>query len=79
MNMQTTPQHQTTTDEAIRQFEIQAINFGYRFINDSGVRRAYMEKTRMYAKSLREALALKKLRRAALRGQSQLKAGSICE
>lgn len=61
MNTKVTPKHQTTTDEAIRQFETQAINFGYRFIKDSRVRRAYMEKTRMYAQSLRESLAAKEI------------------
>ncbi|WLQ14785.1 hypothetical protein O5O45_02390 [Hahella aquimaris] len=40
--------------EAIRQFEIQAVNFGQRFIQDSNVRRMYMEKTKAYAESLKD-------------------------
>lgn len=53
--------NQSVADEAIRQFETQAINFGYRFINDSRIRRAYMEKTRTYALSLKDALATQEI------------------
>lgn len=45
-----------TANEAIQQFEVQAVNFGYRFIKDSHVRRLYMEKTKNYAQALKEML-----------------------
>lgn len=51
------PKNHQSYQSAIKQFEIQAINFGYRFINDAGVRASYMEKTAAYAESLRSTVA----------------------
>lgn len=49
--------NKTTANEAVRQFEIQSINFGARFIKDSRVRLVYMEKTKAYAQSLTELMS----------------------
>jgi hypothetical protein len=43
------------TEAAIRQMETQAVNFGYRFINDATVRQTYMAETKAMAKGLRDA------------------------
>lgn len=40
------------TENAIKQFETQAVNFSYRFINDASVRMDYMSKTKEMAKEL---------------------------
>lgn len=48
-------------NEAVNQFEIQAVNFGYRFIKDSNVRRIYMERTKEYADSLKQMLAAREI------------------
>lgn len=40
------------TENAIKQFETQAVNFSYRFINDASVRMDYMSKTKEVAKEL---------------------------
>lgn len=42
-------------EHAIRQMEVQAVNFGYRFGNDIHVRQEYMRKTRESAENLRAA------------------------
>lgn len=54
--MNTKESNQTAANEAVRQFEIQSINFGARFIKDSRVRMVYMEKTKAYAQSLTELM-----------------------
>lgn len=42
-------------EHAIRQMEVQAVNFGYRFTKDVNVRQEYMRKTRESAENLRAA------------------------
>lgn len=49
-----TEKHHSSNEQAIRQFEIQSINFGYRYIKDARVRMKYMEQTAAYAQNLKE-------------------------
>lgn len=44
-----------SAENAVQQMEIQAINFAYRFVNDSRVRMRYMEKTKAMSKEIRLA------------------------
>jgi hypothetical protein len=44
-------------EQSIQQLEVQALNFGYRFIHDSKVRAWYMQTTQEYAQQLRQAHA----------------------
>ncbi len=53
LNNQLVSDHET--EAAIRQMEVQAVNFGYRFTNDVYVRQEYMRKTRESAENLRAA------------------------
>ncbi|AFU98515.1 hypothetical protein [Simiduia agarivorans] len=41
-----------TVDKAIRDMEVQAVNFGYRFIGDAKVRQAYMRQTKQFSREL---------------------------
>ncbi|MFD1216879.1 hypothetical protein [Microbulbifer celer] len=43
---------QEQINDAVIQFEVQAVNFGYRFINDAGVRQAYMAQTKAMSAEL---------------------------
>ncbi|GAA3579937.1 MULTISPECIES: hypothetical protein [Marinobacter] len=53
VNDQLVSDHQT--EHAIRQMEVQAVNFAYRLTNDFNVRQEYMRKTREAADNLRAA------------------------
>lgn len=49
MDVLTSPEQ---VENSIRQMEVQAVNFGYRFINDSNVRQAYMAQTKKMSTEL---------------------------
>lgn len=44
-----------TAEEAIRQLEVQAVNFAYRFINDSQARAEYMRMTKKMSEGVRQS------------------------
>ncbi|RKI05830.1 hypothetical protein D7Y15_32450 [Corallococcus sp. AB030] len=49
------PNKNPLVEDGIQQLEVQALNFGYRFILDSKVRAWYMQTTQEYAQQLRQA------------------------
>lgn len=52
----TNPSHDPALDEAIQQMEVQALSFGTRFIQDSGVRQDYIVKTQAMSRELRASV-----------------------
>src|SRR5262245_8248706 len=39
-------------EQALREFEIEALNFGYRFVKDQAVRREYIAKTSAFSEEM---------------------------
>jgi hypothetical protein len=55
------PKAQQELETALRQFEMQAVNWGYRWINDSGVRKEYLTRTKQFSDEIRASYNAGKL------------------
>ncbi|HKO93259.1 MAG TPA: hypothetical protein VJU61_19020 [Polyangiaceae bacterium] len=55
------PKARQELDTALREFELQAVNWGYRWINDSGVRKEYLTRTKQFSDEIRAAYDAGKL------------------
>ena len=51
------PKQDPLVEQSIQQLQVQALNFGYRFIHDSKVRAWYMQTTQEFSEQLRQAHA----------------------
>jgi hypothetical protein len=55
------PKAHQEVETALREFELQSVNWGYRWINDSGVRKEYLTRTKQFSDEIRAAYEAGKL------------------